>query len=113
MLATAHVILLAFGIFLVSGAKIPDCRQPVSRSQSCATLACFPALSSGFLDTSHCPIRAQIVSKLMAWSGVGPVSTCVSQWFSLLTVVCVAGEGAPVPGSSGTVSILVGFLNLG
>lgn len=26
----------------------------------------------------------------------------MSQWFSLLTAVCVVGEGAPVPVSSGT-----------
>lgn len=87
MLATTQVVLLAFGIFLISGAKIPDCTQLMSQSQLCATLACFPAMCGGFFGTLNCPIRAQIISELMAWSGVVPVSICVNQWFSLLTAV--------------------------
>lgn len=56
-----YVILLAFGMFLVSDAKIPDCAQLMSQSRLCATLACFPALCNGFLDTLSCPIRAQMI----------------------------------------------------
>lgn len=101
MLATAHAILLAFGIFLISGVKIPDCTQLMSQCQLCAALACFPVLCSGLLDTLDCPIKAWIISKLMAWSAVVPVTIYVSQWFCLLAAVCVVGGGAPVPVSSG------------
>lgn len=50
MLATTHIILLGFGIFLMCGTWIPDCTQLMLQNQLCATLVCFPPLCCNFID---------------------------------------------------------------